>query len=353
MAERPVLVTSDEQVIDELSRLAAVAGVELSVFPDPVAARAAWSAAPLVLVGGDVAGSPSTMPRRARVVLVADGQLAAGSGVWQDAVALGAEHVAVLPEAEDWLVEALAAAAEAADGRCVAVVGGRGGAGASTLAGALAVTAAREGRRVLLVDGDPLGGGLDLLFGEEDAPGLRWPDLAGASGRVSGRSLQEALPRVGELTLLSWDRGDRLVVPAPAMGALLDAGLRASDLVVVDLPRQVEDATAVALQRADTVLLVVPAELRAAAAAGRIAAAVAAHCDDVRVIVRDPGGALDADAVAASLRLPLAGALRSEGCVARGVERGEVPGERRRGALAALCRRLLAELVPRPSGGCG
>ena len=66
----------------------------------------------------------------------------------EHAVAVGAEHVVALPEAESWLVSrahrgrggpASAAAA------VLAVVGGRGGAGASVLAAAVAVTAVREG----------------------------------------------------------------------------------------------------------------------------------------------------------------------------------------------------------------
>ena len=61
-------------------------------------------------------------------------------------------------------------------GAAVAVVGGCGGAGASVLAAALAVTAVRHGGRALLVDCDPLGGGLDLVLGAEHVAGLRWPD---------------------------------------------------------------------------------------------------------------------------------------------------------------------------------
>ncbi len=68
-------------------------------------------------------------------------------GVWQRAVEIGADHVLVLPDGEQWLVDRIADVAEGV-GRpalTVGVIGGRGGAGASTLACALAVTAAREG----------------------------------------------------------------------------------------------------------------------------------------------------------------------------------------------------------------
>lgn len=79
--------------------------------------------------------------------------------VWRRAVEIGAEHVLRLPDAEGWLVDQIANAAEGV-GRpalTVGVIGGRGGSGASTLACALAVTAARAGRRTMLIDGDPTG----------------------------------------------------------------------------------------------------------------------------------------------------------------------------------------------------
>src|SRR5436305_12375167 len=45
----------------------------------------------------------------------------------------------------------------------IAVIGGCGGAGASALAVSLAVTALGAGRRAILFDADPLGGGLEPL----------------------------------------------------------------------------------------------------------------------------------------------------------------------------------------------
>src|SRR2546421_294935 len=85
----------------------------------------------------------------------------------------------IVTEDEPWLVDRIADAAEGIGepALTIGVVGGRGGAGASTLACALAVTAARSGHRTMLIDGDPLGGGLDVLLGGERAGGLRWPDL--------------------------------------------------------------------------------------------------------------------------------------------------------------------------------
>src|SRR5690606_16343574 len=117
------------------------------------------------------------LPRRADLVLAGLGPPSREALQW--AVALGAEQAVELPTAEAWLVDRLSRAAErgvaARPGRVLAVVGGRGGAGASVLATATAVVSARSGDRTLLVDCDPLGGGLDLVLGAEEVTGLRWP----------------------------------------------------------------------------------------------------------------------------------------------------------------------------------
>lgn len=346
---RPLAVTADPLALEELLRLAATADVELQVFPDAGTARAAWLAAPLVVLGADAAVGCARrrLPRRDGVVLL--GQDLDDAGIWQLAVEVGAEQVVFLPDAEGWLVERLADAAEAHtdDAAVLAVVGGRGGAGATTLACALAVTAARAGRRTLLVDGDPLGGGIDLVFGAETERGLRWPDLGAAKGRVPASALAGALPRMADLSVLSWDRGAAPAVPAEAVQAVLAASRRAGELVVVDLPRAVDDCARVVLAEATATLLVVPAEVRAVAAAARVASSLGPLCRDLRVVVRGPApSGLDGDAVAGSLGLPLAGQLRAEGGLEAALERGEPPAGRGRGPLSVLCARLLAELLP-------
>ena len=264
-------------------------------------------------------------------------------------MAVGAERVVFLPDAERWVSDRLADAAEGGGpaGAVVAVVGGRGGAGATTLACALAVTAARSGSSVLLVDGDPLGGGIDLVFGEEEDGGVRWRDFAATRGRVPSTVLAGALPRSHGLSVLSWDRGDTRTVPAEAVESVLGAGRRAHDLVVVDLPRTLDDASRVVLASATTVLLVVPHEVRAAAAASRVAAAVGVLCRDLRLVTRGPSPTgLTGGQVARALGLPLLGDLRPEPGLEAALERGDPPGLRPRSPLARLCGELLDELLP-------
>lgn len=132
-----------------------------------------------------------------------------------------------------------------------------------------------------------------------------------------------------------------------AVAAVLQAARRAYDLVVVDLPRGGDDAVRHVLHVADRVLLVVPAEVRATAAAARVAASAGLLCRDLRVVARAPGpSGLDGPAVARALGLPLAGQLRPEPRLEAALERGEPPASRGRGPLAELCGRLLAEFAP-------
>ena len=227
----------------------------------------------------------------------------------------------------------------------VGVVGGRGGAGASTVAAALAVAATSRGTQTMLIDADPFGGGVDLIFGGEHAAGLRWPEIAGARGRLAGHELLEAVPCLGDLAVLSWDRGDPLEVRPTAMSSVLAAARLACGLVVVDLPRRLDDAARVAVADADVVLLVVPAEIRAAAAAARVATHVTSLCDDVRVVVRGPApGGLRAAEVASSLGLPLAGFVKPERYLAAALEQGHAPATTQ-GPLRTFCLRLLDSLL--------
>ncbi|MHA6628266.1 septum site-determining protein Ssd [Pseudonocardia sichuanensis] len=357
---RGLVMVSDPELLDVLLRLAAAAGCELQRAADPAQARGFWAHAPVVLLDAAAAArcARAGLPRRGDVVLAVRGEPEAP--VWRHAVAVGAEHVIALPEAEAWLVAALTEAAEGRrpGGRVVAVVGGRGGAGASVLAAAVAVTAVRDGRRALLVDCDPLGGGLDLVLGAEDLGGLRWPGVGVEGGRVPATALHAALPAPhvvpggGELGVLSCDRSAHGPTPN-AVRAVVEAGRRAGETVVCDLPRYPTDAAVAALSAADLVVLVVPADVRSCAAGARVAALLAEHGRPLRLVVRGPApGGIDADEVGRALALPVLAAVRPEPGLARALERGEAPG-RPRGPLAAAARAVLAELetVSSPAPG--
>ncbi|MDY7090921.1 MAG: septum site-determining protein Ssd [Actinomycetota bacterium] len=345
-ARLPLVVTSDPDLLDDLLRLAAAGGTEIDVAPDPAAARPRYGTAPLVMIGADQLDAclRARLPRRSRVAVVSRGEVT--ETMWTASNAHGVEHIAELPTAETWVVDRFAEQLDQPTGRVLAVIGGRGGAGASTLAAGLATTASGARRRTLLIDADPLGGGLDLMFGWERRDGLRWSALAEAGGRVDPPTLLEALPHHGDLVVLSFDREGTPLVPPEAMGATIDAGRRARDVIVVDLPRRLDDAGVLALECADQAVLLVPAEVRAAAAAARIARTVQTHRRELSLVVRGPApGKLRPREISAALGLPLIGTLRPEPAISQGAERGLPPAADGKGQLADLCRRLLGDLL--------
>ncbi|KAF0650855.1 hypothetical protein K701_05615 [Streptomyces fradiae ATCC 10745 = DSM 40063] len=334
----PLIVTEDLELLDDLLRLCAAAGCRPVVHAAPPDRGAEWDAAPLVIVGDDAVARCRGLTRRSGVVLVGRDQ--DDAGVWRHAVEIGADCVLRLPDAESWLVDRIADVVEGSGRQAltVGVLGGRGGAGASTLACALAVSAARGGHRTMLVDGDPLGGGLDVLLGAEREEGLRWPDLAASKGRVAAAALEESLPAPRGLRLLSWGRGDAAALPPEAMRSVLAAARRRGGVVVVDLPRRMDDATVEALAQVDMGLLIVPAELRAVAAARKVASTAGMVLDDLRVVVRGPyATGMDESWVARVLGLQLAGEVPEDPRLPVSLDSGAPPGASPSGPLGRFC----------------
>lgn len=342
----PLIVTRDPALTEQLLRLCAAAAVTPEVVNAARDARRGWVQAACVVVGDDIAGDVAAigLPKRSEVVLVATGPDSAGT--WQRGVALHADHVAMLPDAEGWLVDRLSDCLEASEAACltVGVIGACGGAGASTLAAALATVAARR-RRVptLLVDADALSGGVELVLGCEDVEGLRWPQVASTHGRVSAAALRAALPKLGELAVLSWDRSSDARVDATTMLSILSAGRRGFDLVVVDLPRRPDDAASAALTSCDVLLLVTMSGVRATAGAGRLLTPLRTQCADIRLVVRSRSRAdLGAETLSQTLHAPLLATIPTERAVERSIEEGLGPPSR--GHLHERCVSMLEQI---------
>ncbi len=347
-APRPLVVSADDQLLDDLLRLLAVAGAEPELATGGPALRRAHRSAPLVLVGADALATAAVraLPRRPGVVVVSAGELPAAE--WASAVELGAERVVVLPADEAWLLSRSSAAVRspAERGRLLVVGGSCGGAGASTVAVALALAAAPG---AVLVDADPWGGGLDLLLGAEGIEGLRWPELTGLRGRVGGDALLAALPEIGGVHVLAASRSETDDIPGEALVAVVEAARSVGRPVVVDLPRAgpTGDGAAAVLADADQVLLVVPARLRAATAARLLLDAPGSPWGAARIVARAVPGGLSRDDVAEVVGRPVAADLPFDrSAVPRG-ERGEPPVVSARSPLGGLTRRVLAGLPGR------
>ncbi len=258
----PLVITADAVLLDEVQRLAAAAGVTPEVCTSDHHALTRWADAPLVLVGADVAAALAALrpARRDATHLLVHGPV--GDDIFSVALALGAESVAELPRSESWLVEVLTDAGDRAPrrGLTVGVVGGSGGAGATTFACALGqIGAGRNGAgrsSALVVDLDPLGPGLDRVLGVELHDGIRWDALLETTGRLSARSLHDAVPRRDGLGILTWASGPAGTLQAFAVREALSAAQRGHDLVVVDLPRTVDALFAEVVARCDLLVVV-------------------------------------------------------------------------------------------------
>lgn len=299
-----LLVTGYDFLQAEVERIVAAAGGQLRVVADVADATKYWDAAAAVLVGSDVRELPPR--RRAPAVLV--GLNGEGDSLWHLATALGAERVAVLPDASAWLAEYLSRSrSPEAGGLVLGIAGGCGGAGATTAAIWIAQAAAGLGVRVLLVDGDPWGGGLELALAAEETPGLRWPDLSDASGSIDPEQLADSLPAAGGFSFLSWpgSRDRPAPVDAATTGGVLDAARRGYELVVVDIGRGAGPVRMFAWD-CDRILVVVPAQLRAAVATARLLQELPPV--EAALLVRGKAGAaLDSGLIADAVGLPVQG----------------------------------------------
>jgi secretion/DNA translocation related CpaE-like protein len=336
---RIVVVTAREDLRAAVLRLGALSGAAVEVLAGSGGVRAVWRTAQIVVVGSDLAGAVASagLPRRPDVVVIATEE--PDVALWQSAVELGARQVLTLPADEQSLVELMSDAVEprTAAGSTIAVIGGCGGAGASTFAAGLALAGVRTGQAVL-VDGDQFGGGLDVLLGAERSPGARWPELAGTRGRLSAAALREALVQVEGVAVLSWDRAGSRDLQPDAAAAVMDAATRGFRWVIIDLPRHLDPASVVLTAAADLVVMVVPATVRAVAAAATVAPAVLSQTGQLRLVVRDArAGHLAAREIAGALGLPVLATVHSEPGVADAAERGEPPLRRLRGSLHDAC----------------
>ncbi|GCE75450.1 hypothetical protein CBZ_05060 [Cellulomonas biazotea] len=257
-----------------------------------------------------------------------------------------ADTVATARAPDAWLPDAmipLAAPVPTRRATVVGVVGARGGAGASSLAAALAREASRS-TATTVVDLDRACGGLDVLVGLEGADGVRWPDLATARGDVDGDDLLAMLPRWGTCAVLSADRS-RPVPPEPAVVAdVLHALSRTTGVLVLDLDRSAVVAGESVAAVCDTVLVVTPRDLRATAGALALRLALrSAPGADVGLVVRGPApGGLGSAEVAHAAGLPVLATLPLDRRLAVGTEHGGLPST---GALARAARRLARDVL--------
>lgn len=416
VSQRPLVITTNPALLDDLRRLATAAATEVTVVPAPEQALHAWNRAPLVIIDADLeqalrALGPPPHPRSALVTRSPDGPnpspRAPGSppqgsrpstpmrgnalephttpqrsSSWRSDTALaqtgrsgtqraGTTHPGTkeptpplplpravpkrvespplyrLPRDEALLVELLATVGDRRPAPTVSVIGGRGGAGASLFAVALALAGERAGRATALLDADPLGCGPDVYLGCDHSPRnprTGWGDLLNQRARTPWRALRKGLPHAGLVDVLTWARGvegEGDALPVSAARSVLASARRGCDLVVVDLPRSLDPATRVFLNRSDLVLVIVPADVHAVVSAARMVGPLRRETDRLRLVVRGCRGGLSTAVVASSLGVELGADLPPEPGLSRALTTGEVPARHSRSPMARYADRVV------------
>ncbi|EGD55068.1 septum site-determining protein Ssd [Gordonia neofelifaecis] len=317
-----LLVLADESLHDDLARCSAAAGYTM-VLGDPRQCRHQWLRAGAVVADSDALGVLAHLDLPQRGGLLAVGSSDGDARLWRSGLTLGADGGFLLPDDEAGLVAMLSRAREPRrhPARAVAVVPGHGGAGASTLAAAVALVAAQTSN-VLLLDVDQAGPGADLMLGVEAEPGLRWSDVNGETGSIGGAALRSAVPRTRGVGVLACDRSGRTPLRSDTVLAVLDAGRGAGDVVVADVGREPGPVTAGIVDSVDLVVVVTTATVPGVAATRRTVARML-HERSSLLMVRGPSpSGLTAEQVASSIGVELLGSYRADAALPGRCEAG-------------------------------
>lgn len=335
-----LVIGSEPEVRAEALRFAATTGVCADLFEAAELSAATWAAAALVVVDATAADAVSRLglARRSGVLIVTSGTPSVA--LWASAVSIGVEQVLELPAGQAALIERMSDVASGSGplGPLVAVIGGCGGAGASTLAVALALNAASAGHQPVLLGCDPWDGGIDIVLGAEDVPGPRWPDVAEISGRLPSAAIQDGLPYAHGVRFLSSTRSRPAAVGVAALSAVVTAARRTGEPVIVDLPRSTGEPARWLGGILDLGVVVCPATVAGALASRAIVTELHWSPTNSGIAVRRGlGRDLIDDALAAAVGLPVLTRIPEDHRLLTRQQQGEPPGLRRRSGLARTC----------------
>jgi secretion/DNA translocation related CpaE-like protein len=307
-----LLVTNDDILAAQFQKMTAVTQSELLVV-DAITSE--------LLVGAYrvfVDQSSEIVPfSHQHVVILAPENVS--SRTWELALKLNAQHVEVLPSQTDWILEHLVPPAQTR-AHVVGITPVVGGAGASTVACALAAQYVQQGLKVCLVDADPVGGGLDVLLGSEHAPGMRWSDISALHGSVSSEELFNSLVVSNGIHVVAHKRG-QFDLSTNQIQALIESVASACDVVLVDTPRLAEEFAQQVFENCDDLLLVMPTTVQASS----LVTSMRTYLDGKQcglVIRQIPGSGLTAVGVAQAVELPLRASLPTDARIVEQVEQG-------------------------------
>jgi secretion/DNA translocation related CpaE-like protein len=310
-----LLITRDDRVVSEFKTIAAVTQSHLVIASEPT--KPEIDLAYRVFVSQELADIDID---HSDVILVVVG--ASNSQTWSSALRLSAKQVATIPNSRDWLIENLAQPIKS-KGLSVAVVPASGGAGASLLSCGLAFHGRQVFQNVALVDLDQSSASLDIAFGLENQPGMRWHDFSDLSGSISGVDIYRSLPSCDNVGLLTHGELTSAETLIPK-NLIVDKLKEACELVVIDFPKSSDKHFSLeAITECDLVLVATTATVRGCASAKRSIAGLAGYARSIELVVRNmPGSNLDPMQIAQLLNTPLAATVNTDVRIVEQIEQG-------------------------------
>lgn len=263
-----LLVTGQETLRDDVALIAAVVGARLECRRDWEGVEPQdWAA---VMCGTDA------LPPSARTA--AQTLLLGREDLWEFAAQLPGLQPVELPQGEAWLSEHLGARVlDRMPGQVAVVAGAFGGAGTTTFAYLAAAEAAVRGHAVLLIDGDPQPGSgarslLELARTQDwlgEPSSLGWAELEAVEGEISAAQLSAGLPELDGIRLVTGRTETNTSGSVETVDAVVRAGRRVFDLVVVDASRRAGLLSSLA-EQTDLGVIVTQASQRGAEAADQV-----------------------------------------------------------------------------------
>ena len=198
-------------------------------------------------------------------------------------------------------------------------------------------------RPAVVIDADPLGPGVDRVLGLDGHDGIRWDALCQTTGRFSGRSLRESLPRRDQLGVLTWYPGPQGSLQAFAVRNAVAAARRGHETVVIDLPRTVDPLVEELVARCDRVFVLTVPTVAGLASTVRLCARFRDPVS-LRLVVR--GDNVSPDALARLTGVQVAAQMPDQRGLEEAIDLGLGPVRSPRGPLGRTALRVLDDLAP-------
>jgi len=309
--KQALLISNNPLIIEEFNSLSALVNVQLVVAQMPTRQQMTNTQRIFVDHETDVAKLDLEILLDSNAGEIETSLVLAGSPStksWQVAADIGAKHIVLIPESRQWLVDYIKSVPNKL-GKVVSFSGVTGGAGATTVALALARTAAQSGKSVTLVDLDFASVGLDIAAGCEQSLGLNWSTLKTQAAQADGEAIIAELPEAEGVRLLT---NDSLTteIDAELQTRVIEQLSLNCDLVVIDAGRWEPKSAVNAISISET-YLVIPNTIRACAIAREIVGIEASQSQ--KLIVREvPGSGLNPVMVAQTIDRPLAAVVPTD-----------------------------------------